>query len=32
MAYTLIWAPSARLDLRELALYILESHHVTATM
>ena len=26
MAYRLIWAPSARLDLRELASYIAESH------
>lgn len=27
MAYKLIWAPSARLDLQELASYIAESRH-----
>jgi len=26
MAYRLIWAPSARLDLKEIASYIAESH------
>ena len=30
MAYELIWAPSARLDLRELASYIAESRPVAA--
>jgi toxin ParE1/3/4 len=30
MAYQLIWAPSARLDLRELASYIAESRPHTA--
>jgi len=30
MAYELIWAPSARLDLRELAAYIAESRPVAA--
>jgi plasmid stabilization system protein ParE len=31
MAYRLTWAPSARLDLRELASYIAESRPRTAT-
>ena len=30
MAYELIWAPSARLDLRELAAYIAESRPIAA--
>jgi toxin ParE1/3/4 len=30
MAYRLTWAPSARLDLRELASYIAESHPMAA--
>ncbi|HNU31912.1 MAG TPA: hypothetical protein PKN00_22155 [Sedimentisphaerales bacterium] len=30
MAWELIWAPSARLDLRELAAYIAESRPVAA--
>jgi plasmid stabilization system protein ParE len=30
MAYQLIWAPSARLDLKELALYIAESRPIVA--
>jgi toxin ParE1/3/4 len=30
MAYRLIWAPSACLDLRELASYIAESHPAAA--
>ena len=30
MAYKLIWAPSACLDLKELASYIAESHPKTA--
>jgi toxin ParE1/3/4 len=31
MAYQVIWAPSARLDLRELASYIAESRPQAAT-
>jgi len=30
MAYELIWAPSARLDLRELASYVAESRPAAA--
>lgn len=30
MAYELIWAPSARLDLKELAAYVAESRPVAA--
>ena len=30
MAYRLTWAPSARLDLKELASYIAESHPAAA--